>query len=172
MNETKSHHPASTAVLAILAAVLLLGTSGCQTSGGSGQAENDVFDESTSGRALVNAALESAKAGDQRVILLFGANWCPYCRKLHAMLESDPAVSPLVRESFVVVPIDVGTSARNRNTALIDRYDSNVFTDGTPSVVIINADGHRGAPTDDNPGSAKNPLEAERVKAFLTRAMR
>jgi len=131
----------------------------------------DIFDEQTSGRELVRAAVAEAGATDRHVILLFGANWCPYCRKLHTLMESDPVVAPLVRDSFVVVPVDVGTSTRNRNTALIDRYDSNVFTDGTPSLVILDRDGNRVAPTDDNPWSARNPIEAERVRSFLARVL-
>jgi thiol:disulfide interchange protein len=125
------------------------------------------YDERTSGSDLVDAALQQALAGNKHVILLFGANWCPYCRQLHALLENDPQVSALVKESFVVVPIDVGTSSRNRNTSVIDRYGATVFTDGVPSVVVIDAKGKRLAPTRDNPWSAKNRIEADRVITFL-----
>lgn len=128
------------------------------------------YDERANGADLVAAAIRQAADGNKHVLLLFGANWCPYCRQLHAMLEHDPAVSALVRSSFVVVPIDVGTSTRNRNTSLIDRYGATVFTDGVPSVVVIDTKGNRLAPTQDNPWSAKNRIEADRVIAFLRKA--
>jgi len=146
---------------------------GCQTSGHDPSAKSDdaVFDEHTSGKTLVSEALARAKAENKDVILLFGANWCPYCRQLHSLFESNPAVNAIVERSFIVVPIDVGTSSRNRNTDLIDRYDSNVFTDGTPSVVILDSAGKRIAPTKANPWSAKNPIEQEGIMAFLEAAL-
>lgn len=158
------------AVLASLALTVFF--TGCQTSptAESTSNANRVFDEHTSGKMLVNAAMDQARAENKKVILLFGANWCPYCRQLHALFENDPEVHALVEKEFVVVPIDVGTSTHNRNLNLIDKYQSNVFTDGTPSVVIINADGKRLAPTDDNPWSAKNPIETGRVLGFLKKA--
>ena len=160
-----------------LSAVAMLAVSllvhGCQSTGTESAANggDSIFDEQTSGKSLVTAALAQAKAENKDVVLLFGANWCPYCRQLHKLMESNPAVREVVDRSFVVVPVDVGTSSRNRNTDLIDRYDSNVFTDGTPSVVILDADGKRIAPTKSNPWSAKNPIEEQRVLAFLKGAL-
>ncbi len=153
-------------------AVLLFAV-GCQSTNTESTATGSdaIFDEQTSGKSLVNAALARAKTEHKDVVLLFGANWCPYCRQLHKLLESNPAVHEVVNRSFIVVPIDVGTSSRNRNTDIIDRYDSNVFTDGTPSVVILDAEGKRLAPTKSNPWSAKNPIEEARVLAFLKDAL-
>lgn len=160
----------SQTVIAAFALIIL--STGCQTSPESAatSSANQIFDEHTSGKTLVSAALDEAKAENKKVILLFGANWCPYCRKLHALFENDPEVHALVDKEFVVVPIDVGTSTHNRNLNLIDKYHSNVFTDGTPSVVIVDANGKRLAPTDSNPWSAKNPIEAGRVLTFLKQA--
>lgn len=151
---------------------LALSCAGCKSTGEvqSKPSANQIFDEHTSGKTLVEAGLKQAKAENKDVILLFGANWCPFCRQLHGLIENDPAVHSLVQKRFVVVPLDVGTSAHNRNVSLIDKYGSNVFTDGTPSVVVLNADGRRLAPTKDNPWSAKNPIEASRVIGFLERA--
>lgn len=158
--------------LASASLFLALATTGCQSPSATESAStaNQIFDEHTSGKTLVNAALDQAKAENKKVILLFGANWCPYCRKLHGLFENDPTLHDLVQKDFVVVPIDVGTSTHNRNVNLIDKYGSNVFTDGTPSLVIVDANGKRVAPTKDNPWSAKNPIEADRVISFLKKA--
>lgn len=152
-------------------ALVAMAAIGCQTpTPPDSSPTHTAFDERTSGQALVDAALARARTDKKNVILLFGANWCPYCRQLHALLKHDPDVSALVQESFVVVPIDVGTSARNRNTSVIDRFGATVYTDGVPSVVVIDAEGKRLAPTYDNPWSAKNRIEAGPVMEFLRRA--
>lgn len=157
----------TTSGLLLLAALL---SSGCQAPRSHDAAGGGVFDEQTSGSALVKSAQDQARVENKKIILLFGANWCPYCRQLHALLANDPEVSALVRKSFVVVPLDVGTSARNRNAALIDRYGATVFSDGVPSVVVIDERGNKLAPTKDNPWSAKNRIEAGRVIQFLKQA--
>jgi len=148
----------------------LLVAAGCQTTGPVNTSAGDAFDEQTDGKVLVEVALDQARAENKKVILLFGANWCPYCRQLHALLENDPEVSALVRASFLVVPLDVGTSAHNRNTALIDRYGATVFSDGVPSVVVLDAGGKKLGPSKGNPWSAKNRIEAARVIQFLKQA--
>lgn len=170
MNEPTA--PLKSRLVAIASLIGLAFATACQapTAMNTETSAGGPYDERTDGADLVRAALKEASAGNKRVILLFGANWCPYCRQLHALLESDPEVRALVRSSFVVVPLDVGTSARNRNTDLIDRYRAPVFTDGVPSVVVIDAEGRRIAPTSDNPWSAKDRIEAGRVMAFLRKA--
>ncbi len=145
----------------------LLAFSGCQSAGDPGQATAKIFNEQVSGKTLVGEAMTRAKAENKQVLLLFGANWCPYCRALHGLLETDPAVREIVAQGFVVVPVDLGSSGGNRNTALADRYEAPVYTDGIPALVVTDADGKRVAPTKDNPWSAKNPIEAARVIAFL-----
>ena len=152
----------------LLTALLVL--SGCQSPGDPGQATGKTFNEQVSGKTLVSEAMTRAKAENKQVLLLFGANWCPYCRALHGLLETDPAVREMVAKGFVVVPVDLGSSGGNRNTALADRFEAPVYTDGIPALVVTDADGKRVAPTKDNPWSAKNPLEPARVIAFLKQA--
>lgn len=133
---------------------------------------DQIFDERANGRDLLEAALQRAQAEDRHLLLLFGANWCSYCWQLHALLENDPSLRQVVNASFIVVPIDVGTSRRNRNTGLIDRYEASVFTDGTPALVVLDSAGHRVAPTGANPWSARDGIEADRIRAFLERSLR
>ena len=39
-------------------------------------------------KAVLAAALKTAKAEQKSVLIHFGASWCTYCRQLDAMLES------------------------------------------------------------------------------------
>lgn len=150
----------------VLSACLLFST-GCQSLGNSGATAGKPFNDQISGKALLDDALTRAQTENKRVLLLFGANWCPYCKALHGLLETDPALREIVATSYVVVPIDVGASGRNRNTALIDRYEAPVFKDGVPALVITDARGQRLAPNADNPWSLKDSTGVGRVREFL-----
>lgn len=153
-------------LLTALSASLLIST-GCHSPGDTGSAAGKPFNDQVSGKVLLDEALTRAQAENKRVLLLFGANWCPYCKALHGLLETDPALQEIVAASYVVVPIDVGSSGRNRNTALIDRYEAPVFKDGVPALVITDAQGKRLAPNPENPWSLNDSTGAARVREFL-----
>lgn len=153
---------------ALLAAALF---SGCATSNPSATDEHQIFNETVPGRNLLRIGLGEAATEDKRVLLLFGANWCPYCRALHGLLENEESLRALVEQHYVVVPIDIGTSARNRNTDLVDRYRAPIYSDGLPALVITDANGDRLFPSDSNPWSAQDPITPARVRAFLEKGL-
>jgi len=124
---------------------------GCRSTSTDARPSSSAFDERTDGRTLFAQALNRAQAEKKRVLLWFGANWCPYCKVLRRIMESDPDIIKLLEDSYVVLPVDVGSSSRNRNTGLIDRYDAPVYTEGLPSLVITDATGKKLAPSRDNP---------------------
>jgi thiol:disulfide interchange protein len=101
----------------------------------------DIFDTKASAEADISAALARARAEHKRVILDFGANWCIWCRRLHATFESDPAVSASLRRSFIVVMVDVNTRrGEKRNAAVVARYGNPVRL-GLPVLVVLDQDG-------------------------------
>jgi thiol:disulfide interchange protein len=96
-----------------------------------------LYDRSADPRADIEAALALAKADGKRVLLDFGADWCPDCHVLAAYLDGD-AGRKLVDDSFHVVSIDVGYWDHNLDVA--KTYGSPITT-GIPAVVVLTADG-------------------------------
>ena len=103
----------------------------------------DIYDPKVPAEKLVDDAVAQAKREDKRVLLLFGANWCPWCRRLHAALTKGPAVQKLLREKFVLVFIDANTrNDKNRNAAVIEKY-GNPLRYGLPVFVVLDRNGTR-----------------------------
>ncbi|MBI5771206.1 MAG: thioredoxin family protein [Verrucomicrobia bacterium] len=101
----------------------------------------DIFDPKVSGETLVADALRLAKRKDKKVLLLFGANWCPWCRRLHRALTTGTAVPDRLRKSFVLVFVDANTrNDKNRNAGLIEKY-GNPLQFGLPVFVVLDGDG-------------------------------
>src|ERR1019366_6508606 len=66
-----------------------------------------IYDESADGAKQITSALYTATKEHKRVLLMFGANWCGWCHKLHTLFETDQTISDLLKANFVVVMIDV-----------------------------------------------------------------
>jgi thiol:disulfide interchange protein len=99
----------------------------------------DIYDESTDGNKQVAEALEVASKENKRVLLQFGANWCGWCHKLHALCASDPDIARRLNSSYVVVLVDVNGE---HNKDVNERY-GNPRQHGLPVLVVLDADGHQ-----------------------------
>ncbi len=101
----------------------------------------DIYDPAADGFALVRAAQDQARAGHQRVLLDFGANWCPWCHALHRLFTTEDRIRRRLASGFVVVMIDVNRRhGPARNAALNERY-GNPVRFGLPVLVVLDADG-------------------------------
>ncbi|MBL7237752.1 MAG: thioredoxin family protein [Komagataeibacter hansenii] len=94
----------------------------------------------------VDAAFALARQTGRRVLLDFGANWCPDCR-IFAGVLTQPDVAPWIEKNFVVVPINVN---RDKNAPRNgERYNSNadiarkygVVIEAIPAVLVFTPDG-------------------------------
>lgn len=101
----------------------------------------DIFDIEADGDALVATAVEQARITNRRVLVLLGANWCPYCRRLHHVVETSPAVTEMLRDNLELVHVDVNTRrTKSRNAAVVARL-GNPLRFGLPVFVVLEADG-------------------------------
>jgi thiol-disulfide isomerase/thioredoxin len=96
-----------------------------------------LYDPNLDAPAAVDAALAAAKEDGKRVMLEYGADWCPDCHVLASYLE-DPRAKAILDDSYHVVRVDVGYFDRNLETA--NRY-GNAIGVGIPSVVILDHEG-------------------------------
>jgi thioredoxin 1 len=93
------------------------------------------YDENADARADLQQALVRAKQLDRKVLVVFGANWCPDCRLLDQQIEQGKTA--LKRDQFVMVKVDVGNFDRNLE---LTRAYGNVIRKGIPAAVILTPD--------------------------------
>jgi thiol:disulfide interchange protein len=87
--------------------------------------------------APADAALAAARADGKRVLLDFGADWCPDCHVLAHYLET-PEGRALLDEHFHLVSIDVGYW--DRNLDVVADYGDAIWA-GIPALVALGPDG-------------------------------
>jgi thiol:disulfide interchange protein len=103
----------------------------------------DIYDPQADGFVLINTALQQARTDNKRVLLDFGANWCPWCHLLHQLFTTDDSIRRKLAASYVVVMIDVNKrKGAARNASVNEKY-GNPLKAGLPVLVLLDADGRQ-----------------------------
>ena len=122
-----------------------------------------IYDEKADGAKQIADALAVAKKENKRVLLQFGANWCGWCHKLHKLCQTDPDIAAKLKDSFVVVLVDVN---KGHNGDINKKY-GNPAGLGLPAIVILNADGKALTTQDSGKLEEGDHHDPKKVLAFL-----
>jgi thioredoxin 1 len=97
----------------------------------------DLYPATADARKEIAEALGIAAKSHQRVLLVFGANWCYDCHVLDEAFHS-PEIAPALEKSFTVVHVDIGQS--DKNLDLAKQYDVPLDR-GVPAIAVLDSDG-------------------------------
>ncbi len=86
----------------------------------------------------ITRAIESSRQSGKRLLLIFGASWCPDCTVLESLLNNEN-VKPVLDAHFEVLKIDVYTRYTNRG--ILETY-GNPTSGGIPAVVVVEGNGN------------------------------
>ncbi len=92
------------------------------------------YDESAVPSSQLPQALREAQQEHKRVLIVFGANWCPDCRALDKEIHAGGALTQLVDKRYVVLKVDVGHFDKNLEFA---HLYGDPTGKGIPSVVVV-----------------------------------
>jgi thiol:disulfide interchange protein len=140
-----------------------VGFVGAQGGDGSTAAKPPIYDESADGTKQIAEALALAGKDGKRVLLQFGANWCPWCHKLHSLFKADKDIAAKLKSDFVVVLIDVN---KGRNAEVDAKY-GHPTRFGIPVLVVLDADGKQLTTKDSSELEEGDHHSPEKVMAFL-----
>ncbi len=131
-----------------------------------GHGAGDVlYDPARDATADITSALRLAAQHHRRVLIDFGADWCPDCRVLGQLYHA-PAVAPVLAHDYVLVTVDVGQG--DHNLSLAQRYGDAIRV-GIPALVVLDPSGRVITTTADGAFADARSMTADDVLAFLTR---
>jgi len=81
------------------------------------QAKPPIYDETADAARAVEAAIARAQLENRRVLIQWGANWCPWCHKLHETCAADENLRKELLYEYEVVLVDVGRFDKNFDLA-------------------------------------------------------
>jgi thiol-disulfide isomerase/thioredoxin len=99
-----------------------------------------VYDEAADAKQQIAAALAKAKRENQRVLIQWGGNWCPWCLLLHETMTSDPQLAKELLYEYQLIHVDAG-SGGDKNVDLASSYGADLKSFGYPFLTILDADG-------------------------------
>ncbi len=121
------------------------------------------FDPDRDARTSFEAATSQASAEARYLMVVFGADWCPDCRKLYENLHSD-AVASYMRDHMDFVTIDVGQ--KDRNLALAAELGVTV-ANGIPVAVFFGPDGKQLGTTNDGQLEPSRHFTSRQILTFV-----
>jgi protein disulfide-isomerase len=109
---------------------------GCGLMVGVASASDKPYDDGADTARLMSQALTQARAEHKPVLVVFGANWCPDCRHLDAVLHGPDASG--IHDKYVLLKLSVGSFDRNLDVA---RQLDVPLSKGIPAIAVLDQDG-------------------------------
>lgn len=103
------------------------------------ETESLPFSEETNANLDIQLAIEKATLSNKKILLVFGANWCKWCKALHKFVETEEEINTKLHQTFEVVWINIGK--RDKNMDIDARYGSPAANGGIPVFVILDSKG-------------------------------
>jgi thioredoxin-related protein len=99
-----------------------------------------IYDPAADVKTQIAAAVKRAAAGNRDVLLMFGGNWCPWCRRLHELFAADPRIRKVLDERYILLLVDVGEKpGQPLNRDVVDLYRVKDF--GYPALAVLDREG-------------------------------
>lgn len=125
-----------------------------------------LYDTSADAKVEIKHALIEATKDHQRVILVFGGNWCYDCHVLDQAFHQ-PDVAPLVEKHFRVVHIDIGDDGK-KNSDLAAEYKV-PLDKGVPALALLDSDGKLLFSQTNGEWESARTLDPDEVIGFLNK---
>ena len=132
----------ATAIVLLMAALASFFSSACLRAEVPKVARPSIYDPSADVKAQIAAALQMAAGTNKSVLLMFGANWCPWCHKLHELFRMDDAVRRYLDDHFMLVMVDIGEKkGESLNQDVVEKYSIPVKEYGYPCLAVLDSRG-------------------------------
>lgn len=126
----------------------------------------NLYDKNADARTEIKQAVAEAAKARQRVILVFGGNWCYDCHVLDQAFHQDD-VAPLLEKNFRVVHVDIGDDGK-KNSDVAAEYKIPIEK-GVPALAILDPEGKLLYSQRNGEWESARSLDPDDVIAFLNK---
>lgn len=126
--------------------------------------KTSIYDPKLDAREQVKTAGAIARRDNQRLLVMFGGDWCGWCHKLHGLFKSDREIAKILREDYKVVMVD--TKAPHADD-LLKECQGDVKQVSYPFLAVLDADGKVLTQQLTDPLEEGDHHDPAKVRAFL-----
>jgi hypothetical protein len=124
----------------------------------------NLYDKDANAGVEIKDAEAKAKKAHERIILVFGANWCYDCHVLDQAFHQ-PDVAALLQGNFQIVHVDIGEDGK-KNNSLAAEYQV-PLDKGVPALAVLDADGKLLYSQENGEWESARSLDPDEVVKFL-----
>lgn len=125
-----------------------------------------LYDGQADPKIEIKEAVARASAAHQRVILVFGGNWCYDCHVLDQAFHQDD-VAPILQKNFQIVHVDIGEDGK-QNHDVAEHYKV-PLAKGVPALAILGPDGKLLYSQQNGEWESARSMDPDDVIAFLNK---
>jgi thiol-disulfide isomerase/thioredoxin len=122
-----------------------------------------IYDEKADARELVATAVYQAHRDHNRVLVMFGGNWCGWCHKLHTVFRTNSDIFAILRGEYVLAMVDTAAPGADE---LMKAWDVD-RSKGVPYLVVLDGDGKIVTRQETGALEEGDHHDPSKVKAFL-----
>jgi len=123
-----------------------------------------IYDVKADAREQIKAARTIARRDNQRILVMFGGDWCGWCHKLHELFAKDGEIRKVLSEDYRLVMVD--TKAPNAE-AFLAECQGDLKNVGFPFLAVLDADGKILTRQQTDPLEEGDHHDPKKVRAFL-----
>ena len=124
----------------------------------------NLYDKDADAGLEIKEAEAKAKKAHQRILLVFGANWCYDCHVLDQAFHQ-PDVAPLLQKNFQVVHVDIGEDGKKNNSLAANYHVP--LDKGIPALAVLDADGKLLYSQENGEWESARSMDPDDVISFL-----
>ena len=125
-----------------------------------------IYDPFADAISDVEAALKAARETNKRVLIEFGANWCPGCRDLGVLLKENVELSTAIKKGYVLVLVDTDYDSGKK---IDEKYVPRRQRYGIPHLAVLDSTGKVLVNDDTSSFAEGDDFEIGKVNAFLAK---
>lgn len=126
----------------------------------------NLYDKAANAKADIAEAEAKARKNHQRILLVFGANWCYDCHVLDQAFHQ-PDVAAILQNGFQVVHIDIGDDGKKNNNLASDYQVP--LDKGVPALALLDAEGKLLYSQKNGEWESARSMDPDEVMEFLAK---
>ncbi|RUT72878.1 thioredoxin family protein [Ancylomarina longa] len=123
-----------------------------------------IYNPNADAKKELQTAINLARNEGKNILIQVGGNWCPWCVKMHKLLEGNVELNKLVKESYIFMVVNYSKENKNLDVLQDLGYPQRF---GFPVMIVLNSKGTRIHTQNTGNLEKDKSYDLKKIKSFL-----